>query len=105
MAARRKESKKKFIAKTLLCGVVSACLYAAVFTHADLVMQFFTRGGVYAALPIATVFVFSFAHGAFAGNLWSALGIEAVTKQTTKRVEAPAARPQQRPRPRLRMTV
>ena len=58
MAAKRTESKKRFIGKTILCGVVSACLYAAVFTHADLVMQLFTRGGIYAALPVATVLVF-----------------------------------------------
>jgi hypothetical protein len=43
-------------------------------------MSNFTRGGWYAAMPIATVFVFSFVHGAFASHLWSLLGIEAMKK-------------------------
>jgi hypothetical protein len=68
-------------------------------------MQFFTKGGYYAALPIATVFVFSFAHGAFASSLWSVLGIEPLTKQPAVRPRVPAPRPAQRPRPRLRLSL
>jgi len=70
--------------------------------NADTVMSYFTRGGLYAALPIATVFAFSFAHGAFASNLWSLLGIEAVRKdvltQTEKKVVQSRKRAQKRPR-------
>ncbi len=73
-------TKKKPLGKTIGYGVVTAALYAAVFTNADTVTSYFTRGSWYAALPIATVFIFSFAHGAFASNLWSLLGIEAVSK-------------------------
>jgi len=73
-------SKKKPIGKTIGYGAVTAALYAAVFMNADTVTSYFTRGSWYAALPIATVFIFSFAHGAFASNLWSLLGIEAVRK-------------------------
>ncbi len=98
-------SKKKPVGKTALYGVITACLYAAVFTHSDSVLQLFSLGGIYAALPIATVFVFSFAHGAFASNLWSCLGIEAVTKVSAPRPTAPAPRPAQRPRPRVRLSV
>lgn len=105
MAERQKASKKKLLGMTLIYGSLTAALYGAVFANADIVMQVFTRGGLYAALPIATVFVFSFAHGAFAGNLWSMLGIEAVSKQATKRPESRPARPAKRPRPRLRMTA
>jgi hypothetical protein len=101
MAASKKASKKKLLGMTIFYGALTALLYGAVFTHSEVVMQLFTRGGVYAALPIATVFVFSFAHGAFAGNLWSMLGIEAVTKQATKRTEARPTRPAQRPRVRM----
>jgi hypothetical protein len=97
------KSTKKPIGKTVFYGLVTAALYAAVFSQADAIMQLFTKGGMYAALPIGTVFVFSFAHGSFTGNLWSVLGVEAVVKkdQAEKRPQ-PAVRPTQRPRPRLR---
>jgi hypothetical protein len=97
--------KKKPYAKTLLYGAATAILYAAVFSHSDAILQLFTRGGIYAALPIATVFVFSFAHGTFAHNLWSLLGIEAVTKRPAQRPTVPAPRPAQRPRARLRLSL
>jgi hypothetical protein len=103
MAGRVK--KGKLLMKTALYGAVTAILYAAVFTHSDFVMQLFTRGGAYAALPIATVFIFSFAHGAFAGNLWSVLGIDAVTKQPADRPEVRPTRPARRPRARLRLSL
>jgi|SRR5208283_1065678 len=106
MAATHGATKKKPVVKTIVYGVITAVLYAAAFTHADSIMQLFTKGGYYAALPIATVFVFSFAHGAFASNLWSMLGIEAIMKQPAKRPEVrPVPRPAQRPRPRVRLSV
>ncbi len=100
MAARSDEKRKKLVLKTMLYGTITAILYAAVFSHADTITPYFAQGGYYAALPIATVFVFSFAHAAFAHNLWSALGIEAVTKPATARTRPTAPRPAQRPRPR-----
>ena len=72
----------KPIGKTIVFGALTAALYVAVFWKADAVMNLFTRGGIFAALPIATVFAVSFAHGAFASNLWSLLGIQA--KPTTE---------------------
>ena len=98
-------TKKKPVAKTIIFGAISAALYAAVFTHSDAVLHFFTRGGIYAAFPIGAVFVFSFAHGAFASNLWSVLGIEAITKQPAMRAPTPAPRPVRRPRPRVRLSL
>jgi hypothetical protein len=81
----------KPIGKTIALGALTAALYGVVFWKADAVMNLFTRGGVYAALPIATVFVFSFAHGAFASNLWSLLGIQAKpTVEAYKSVSATA---------------
>lgn len=70
-------NKKKPVGKTLGYGAITVAFYAAVFTNADTVTNYFSRGGWYAALPILTVFAFSFAHGAFASNLWSLMGIEA----------------------------
>ena len=97
--------KRKPLVKTVVYGAITAILYAAVFSNADTVLHLFARGGAYAALPIGAVFVFSFAHGAFAGNLWSVLGIEAITKQSEKRAPVPAPRPTRRARPRLRLSL
>jgi hypothetical protein len=95
--------KPRPIGKTVGFGVVSAVFYAAVFMNADTVMQYFTKGGGYAALPITTVFAFSFVHGAFAHNLWSLLGIEALKKDRVRDTERKAVekRKQLRKRPRL----
>lgn len=105
MASEHHGSKGKEILKMAALGLGTAALYAAVFLNAGTVMKYFTRGGWYAALPIATVFVFSFVHGAFAHHVWSLLGIEAV-KKVQPRV-APTKRPAQRkrPRPRLRLNA
>jgi hypothetical protein len=105
MAAKHGVDKKKLVKKTIFFGALSALLYGTVFTHTDLVTQLYTKGGAYAALPIATAFIFSFVHGAFTGNVWSILGIEAITKQPAQRPEVRPERPAQRPRPRVRMTA
>ncbi len=105
MAAHHGIQKEKPYLKTVVLGALTAVLYAAAFMNADWVMQIFTRGGFYAAFPIATVFAVSFAHGAFASNLWSVLGIEANVKQPAKRPETRPTRPVQRPRPRVRLSV
>ena len=63
-------------------------------------MKYFTKGGIFAALPIVTVFAFSFVHASFASNLWSLLGIEA-TKKVQPRVAPKRPAPRKRPRPQL----
>lgn len=105
MAFSSTTSKKKLIGNTLLYGAVTVALYAAAFSHTEILTAVFAKGGVYAALPIATVFAFSFAHGSFASNLWSMLGIEAVSRAPQPRAEQATRRPSQRKRPRLRMSV
>lgn len=96
----------KQVAKTAAYGVATAVLYAAVFLNSDSVMNYFTRGGWYAALPVLTVFAFSFVHGAFSHHVWDLLGIHATQKTVQPRPTA-AQRParRQRPRPRLRLNV
>jgi hypothetical protein len=103
MAKEQKVSRTKLVGRTIALGVGAAALYAAVFTNTGTVMHYFTKGGLYAALPVATVFIFSFVHGAFASNLWSVLGIEA-TKKTQPRV-APRPVSRKRPRPQLRVNA
>jgi hypothetical protein len=92
----------KLITRTIGLGVVSAALYAAVFTNTGTIMTYFTKGGAYAALPIITVFAFSFVYGPFTSNLWSLLGIEA-TKKVQPRVAAKRPAPRKRPRPQLHL--
>lgn len=86
--------------KALLFGTLSAAIYAAVFTNADLVMEYFTKGGFYNVLPVMTVITVSYVHGSFASNVWTALGINASRKSV--KVPAPAkgapARAGRRPR-------
>jgi hypothetical protein len=83
--------RKKPVAKTIALGVLTAAFYAAVFWKSDALMKLFTRGGLYAALPIATAIIFSFAHGAFASSLWSLLGIHARTRVETYKTVSPGA--------------
>lgn len=90
------------VGKMILFGLFSLSLYALIFTNAEWVMQNFTRGGVYAFFPIATAFVFSFVHGAFASYLWSVLGI-GVTRKPVEPRSVKTRRPLRRPRPRLRV--
>jgi hypothetical protein len=103
MAKEQEVSRSKLVGRTIALGLGTAVLYAAVFLNSDTVMHYFTKGGLYAALPVATVFGFSFVHGAFASNLWSCLGIEA-TKKVQPRV-APRPVSRKRPRPQLRINA
>jgi len=90
-------SKQQARTKALLFGVLSAAIYGAVFANADLVMEYYTKGGFYNVLPVLTVFAVSYIHGSFASNVWTAIGINASRKVETSRKEAPA-RKTQRPR-------
>lgn len=74
-------TKKKPVGKMLIMGIISIFLYAALLSHQEEVNAIFGRGGWYALLPIATAFVFSFVHGAFTGDFWTVLGIEAAKKK------------------------
>jgi hypothetical protein len=105
MAQDYGKSKKKPVIKMILYGAVSVSLYAAVLTHQGLITAYFTRGALYATLPIATAFVFSFVHGGFTNYFWSVLGIEAkkgaVVRQKPE-VERPDRRERPQPQPRMR---
>lgn len=68
--------KPKPYLKTAVFGLLSLGSYAALFTHLDLVAEYFTRGGWWAALPLVTAFYFSLVHGVFASNVLSLLKLE-----------------------------
>lgn len=102
MPNEHKENRSKLVGKTVTLGLATAALYAAVFLNSATVMKYFTKGGIYAALPVVTVFAFSFVHGTFAHNVWSLLGIEA-TKKVQPRVATKRPPARKRPRPQLRL--
>lgn len=106
MAEESRNTNFNLALRTVGLGVATAALYAAVFLNSGTVMKYFTLGGWYAALPIVTVFVFSFVHGTFSHYVWEVLGIHAPKKTVQPRPMA-AKRParRQRPRPRLRLNV
>lgn len=80
-------SRKRHVKNCFIFGALTAGLYAAVFTHPEIVMTYLTKGGLYALLPVALVFAVSYAHGNFTNSFWSALGIEASTISAAKRAE------------------
>jgi len=91
-------TKKQALVRMIGFGIASAAVFGTVFHFASPITEIFSRGGMYAALPIATVFLVSYVHGAFASNLWSALGIEA--KRPAKAVQ-----PTKTKRPEVRATL
>ena len=107
MAQDYGSKKKKPLGKMIVFGILSTALYAAVFAYQGVITAYFTRGALYALLPIATAFAVSYIHGGFTGYFWSVLGIEATKKATRPRVEEKRhierERPQPQPRQRLRV--
>lgn len=103
MAREQQVSRSRLVGKTIALGLGTVAIYAAVFLNMGAVMRYFTKGGLFAALPVITVFLVSFVHGTFAHNLWSCLGIEAASKVQPRVAPRPASR--KRPRPRLRLNA
>lgn len=81
MSADSIKSKKKAFIKMISMGIISIALYIALLLEQDIITNYFTKGGLYAMLPLASAFVFSFAHGSFTSNFWRALGIRAARKK------------------------
>jgi hypothetical protein len=76
--------RRKPYGKVIVMGIISIALYVVLLMHQHLVNDFFSRGGVYAILPIATAFIFCSVHGCFTGGFWTLFGIEAKKKQEVK---------------------
>lgn len=74
------KKSKGNVLKAAVWGTCSAALFYGIFSNEALVTELYTKGGSYAALPIVTVFLFSFIHGAFSNYLLSACGLEAKKK-------------------------
>ncbi len=80
--------------RAVVFGVLSVALYAAVFSFSKQFLHFCAQGGFYNVFPVATVFLFSYVHGSFASNVWTAMGIEASHTAGKKAVKETGARPQ-----------
>ena len=81
MASSHGNSKKKPYGAAVILGIVSLALYWVLLTQQEVINTYFTKGGVYAFLPIAAAFLFSVVHGNFTGNFWTVLGVEASKKK------------------------
>ena len=103
MGTSREVIQKKKVVKMLGFGLLTVVLYAAVFTNQSTVMLYFTKGRLFATLPILTAFAFSFAHGNFTGYFWHVLGIEASRRSTDQKQEQKQPVEREQVRPRLRM--
>ena len=77
-------NRGKLYMLTFFSGVLSISSYILLFTNQDWVIRHFTRGGIYALLPITTAFYFSVVHGLFTSNLIHLFGIRAATKPAPK---------------------
>lgn len=73
-------TKKKPYGKAIIFGVISIASYIILFSNRTLVMDYFTRGGAFAAFPVITAFYFSFIHGAFCSNVLNVMGLHAAKK-------------------------
>ncbi|MBF0563709.1 MAG: hypothetical protein HQK89_00545 [Nitrospirae bacterium] len=69
--------KKKPYSKTLILGLISLSLYVVLFERQHEINDLFSKGGIYAFLPIIAAFIFSFFHGGFTGGFWEIIGIDA----------------------------
>jgi hypothetical protein len=107
MANNVGKTKGKPFGKLLLFGIGSTILYTLVLSYQGLITAYFTRGALYAVLPIASAFAFSYVHGHFTGYFWSVLGIEANKKSLRPSAEVVRRdrRERTQPQPRLRAKV
>jgi hypothetical protein len=103
MAADYGRPKKRPVGKMIVYGMFSAVFYALLLSNQGVITAYFTRGALYAALPIATAFAFSFIHGGFTNYFWSVLGIEAKKMSIRPRPEVERTYDRERPQPQPRV--
>lgn len=96
---------KKPVGKMVVFGICSAIIYGTLLLNQGFITAYFTRGALYAILPIAGAFTLSYVHGHFAGYFWSVLGIEAKKSAVVRprpEVERPDKKERTQPQSRLR---
>lgn len=75
------QSKSKLMTQLIFWGLISGAAYALVFLNQKIVLDYTTRGGVYALLVVGMALAFSFVHGSFANYLVEAMGFKAAKKK------------------------
>ena len=91
--------------QTLLYGAGSILIYLLAFSNADAFAALCAKGGLWTALPIASVLLLSYVHGHFAGALWELCGITGVQKKNVQATVKAAPRQSAAPAPRLGTTA
>lgn len=91
--------------QTLLYGAGSIVIYVLAFANADAFAALCAKGGLWTALPIASVLLLSYVHGHFAGALWELCGITGVQKKSAQTTAKAVARQSATPAPRLDTTA
>lgn len=97
--------KPTALKQILIYGAGSILMYVLAFTNADAFAALCAKGGLWTALPIASVLLLSYVHGHFAGALWELCGITGVQKQTAKAAPKIAERKAAAPAPRIDTTA
>ena len=88
----------------VLFGIGSAIIYVALLSYQGFITAYFTRGALYALMPIAGAFTLSYVHGHFTGYFWTVLGIEAKKSAVVKsRLEVERSEKRERPQPQPRL--
>lgn len=90
--AETKTSRNGKVLKTAVLAAASIGLYTALFANEPLVVEYYTKGHAFAALPVLTAFGFSFVHGAFANQCLETLGL---TARVSKKPEVAATKQKQ----------
>lgn len=75
------KNKPNTMLSVILWGIVSLALYVFLFSNSEIVMDYFTRGGIFAIAVITTALIFSFVHGSFANYLVEIMGFKPVSKK------------------------
>ena len=71
----------KSLRRAILWGVVSLAAYLLVFLNQDAVTRYFTKGGIFAVVIVATALAFAIIHGTFANYILEVFGIEALKRE------------------------
>lgn len=104
--AAKDAGRSRAFRKALLFGAGSIGLYVALYAYSGSILEVTTKGHFYAVLPVAAAFLFSYVHGTFTGNFWTAMGVNASSKVTAKRPTDAARKParqDRRPRAQAQM--
>ncbi len=68
--------RRDHVLKALLMGVITAVLYGIVGWQNDLIMDYWTRGGVYAALPATTACLFLVVQSTLVEHMLAAIKLQ-----------------------------